>query len=94
MLARAVCFDSVGPQWGFHLGLFNKTSPRATPLHKSERSAPSCGPEPFARCRVWRELPGLGWSAWVWRWDGTFHSEYISRVEIPGQDFHKRPSNT
>lgn len=60
MLARAACSDSVGPPWGFHLGLFNKTSRRATfiflaPLRKLERSAPSGGPQPFARCRAWRK---------------------------------------
>lgn len=31
---------------------------------------------------------------WVWRWDGTLHCEYISSVEIPGQNVHTGPSDT
>lgn len=38
-------------------------------------------------------LRGQG-SEWVWRWDGTLHCEYISSVEIPGQDVHTGPSDT
>lgn len=67
MLAHAVCFDSVGPQLGFQGGFFfffftkfsTKSSVCLAPLYELQRSAPSGGPQPFAR------MQGLGKAAWA-----------------------------
>lgn len=58
MPAPAVGFDSVGPQWGFHLGLFYETFAIVIRLlspvvHMGERRPLPRPPSLWPGCRAW-----------------------------------------